>query len=507
MSQLLLALLVSVSGFIHLVQADLEFTTSLPQECTTFNVSWKPEMDAFPYSVYFLGTAKQVLSWRIESDYQPNQSEITFQYFLPKASSSFQSFIVAVVDSKGNGNSSKILTPTSIAAQSEECVLSSFYKNNSWTFNTGYITPPGFNLEQDPWINLQCGEVSHLPYGKHIGKGPFSLSLVPEHDKPITLNIPELAQTGAYDFNYYTVIPYKAGTNFFQFMSDSVQSAAGGGSEKITVGASQNYSCFQSGFKLPDVNTTNALPVGSNSTSFQNLPGAIPIPANDTGNDSNILNSTVSGQGIHGDYGARNLKSLLGGILGSSFGILLLAFVIYKVHQMLQMRQQKKHRMERDQFVDLGESINDQGSPGIKQSTLISPFFYESDRAAHGEAVSNDDSNAIGLTPIARKHNIRALKASLSKRLAAGLNSVSRSETIRSGIDNRLSLGNYTNNASEVNFNLADDLRGRSRSTKSRTQHLYDFLGANNSLRSQTGSIHSSVTNPFSVDGVLIEDD
>lgn len=36
-------------------QAELTFTHSYPQQCTPLNISWTPEKDAYPYSVYIMG--------------------------------------------------------------------------------------------------------------------------------------------------------------------------------------------------------------------------------------------------------------------------------------------------------------------------------------------------------------------------------------------------------------------------------------------------------------------
>lgn len=194
----------------HLAHADFEFTTSYPQECTPLNITWKPDWSAFPYSVYFMVIGAQVQSWQIKSDYQPNAQEITFQYVLPKLGQPFQSFMVAVVDSKGNGNSSQVLVPKSLDKHPSNC--SDFAGTNGWTFASDLKSANGGPNNQD---RLQCEVLSYYAVEQFTGSGPFSYSLVPTQGTPITVNVPKSAQTGSSHFYYESILPLKQGTTFF----------------------------------------------------------------------------------------------------------------------------------------------------------------------------------------------------------------------------------------------------------------------------------------------------
>jgi hypothetical protein len=489
--------LVLAGGLVHSVNADFEFTTSYPQECTTFNITWKPDLSAFPYSVYFMVMSAQVQSWRIDSNYQPNASEFTFQYTLPKIGTIFQNFMVSVVDSKGNGNSSTVLVPNSLKKHPSNCT--EFSESNQWTYASDLVHPKGAT-EQD---RLQCSVLNYYPVEKLTGSGPFSFSLVPELDTPITVNIPKSAQKNETYFHYESTLPYKQGTRFYQFMSDSLRSADGGGSPLYTVGPSQNDSCLQSGFKLQDLDTNHALPVGSLLASFQNLPGAIVSPSDDS--KPEIVNNFVNGQNAQGDYNAKHLGSLLGGIIGSLFGLLLLALIMYKVHRIIQKKKQQSDRMENAQFVDLGESILEQGPASIRQSTLISPFFHDQHGAIHDEPLNDAGHNTIGLRTIAQNENTTALSTSFGDRSSTGLRRFPRSEMPRSGSDYGLSLANVPSDASEALLDTGHDSGNQSGSLHHERQQSRGSSVANESLQLRSGSMYSSTSNPFSINGVLAE--
>ncbi|PWN35153.1 uncharacterized protein FA14DRAFT_184473 [Meira miltonrushii] len=501
MLQPLFLLLLSAGTIFHLVHADLEFTTSFAQECTPLNITWKPDMNAFPYSVYFMVIGAQVQSWQLNSDYQPNAQEITFQYVLPKSGGTFQHFLVAVVDSKGNGNTSQVLTPKALSNHPSNC--SNFALSQQWTYASDLISPKGAS-DQD---RLECALLSYYPVDQLSGTAPFSYSLVPVQDKPITVNIPKSAQTSSSYFYYESILPLKQGTSFYQFMSDSQGSGDGGGSALFTVGPGQNGSCVQSGFKQKDLDTTHALPAGSNLASFQNLPGAIASAPDDSGSNvtSNNMNNAFSGQSTQ-TYGAKHLGGVLGGILGALFGLLLLAFIIYRVYRRHQKNKQQSHRMENAQFVDLGESILEQGPSSIRQSTLISPFLHASNGSAHGEVPNEDHQNSIGLIPISQSENSSALSTSLGDRSGTGLRRVAKSDLTRSGSDYGLSLANYTSDAFEALLDPANDSGNQSGSLQ-HGRHQSQGSDADDSMRFRSGSMYSSTSNPVSINGVLAENE
>lgn len=273
-----------------------------------------------------------------------------------------------------------------------------------------------------------------------------------------------------------------------------------------TVGPSQNDSCLQNNFKLNDLDTTHALPVGSNLASFQNLPGAIASPLEYGGNNvtSNIVKNTTSGSQ---NYGEKHLGGVLGGVLGALFVLLLLAFIIFRVRRKLQKKQQQSHRMESAQFVDLGESVLEHGPSSIRQSTLISPFLHASDGAVHGEIPNDERQNVIGLAPIGHSEISSALSTSFGERSDTGLRRVPpRSTVTRSGSDYGLSLANYTSDASEALLDLANDSGNQSGSLQ-HGRHQSQGSNANDSMRFRSGSMYSSTGNPISINGVLAENE
>ncbi|PWN35152.1 uncharacterized protein FA14DRAFT_38137 [Meira miltonrushii] len=488
------------SKLFHLVRADFEFTTSYPRECTTLNVTWKPEMDGFPYSVYVMVLSASVQSWRIDSSYQSNTSEITFQYSIPKISSLFKQFMVAVVDSKGNGNSSQVITPDSLDNHPSGC--GDYTENYKWLYASELVSPKGPDAFST--TKLQCSVLNYYTTDTLNATGPFSYSLVPESGLPVTVNIPKSAQTNSSYFYYESTLPFRENTRFYQFMSDSLQSADGGGSPLYTVAWSQNHTCLQESFKLPDLDTSHALPVSSVPATFLNLPGAIPFPSSDNGNGSSTLNHPFSGQGTQGNFGTNSLGKLLGGILGAFFGLLLLAFIIHKWYRKHQKKKQKLDRVESAQFVDLGESILEQGPPSIRQSTLISPFLHATNRVDHHEPLNSNDPNAIGLTAISRNESFPALGTSLGDRSSTGMRGVSRSEIPRSRSDYGLSLANFTSDATEALLDPANDSANQSGLSQHARQHSQGSMDANRSLHQRSDSMYSFISNTV---GVLAENE
>ncbi|PWN35155.1 uncharacterized protein FA14DRAFT_178532 [Meira miltonrushii] len=478
MLHLILALFVSVSGFNHLVHASLKFTISHPQECITFNVTWKPDASAFPYSVYLLVINSPTISWRIDSNYQPNSSEITFQYVLPKIGQDFKSFIVAVVDNKGNGNNSEVFVPTTLNRLPSNC--SDFILILLWRYAADTLSPNG----TDPHVRPQCSVVHYYPvHPPFTGTGPFSISLVPVQDKPITVNVPKSATNSTSYFDYDSILPFKQGKQYYSFMSDALGSGSGGGGPLYTIRPSQIDSCTKNYFKLSNQNKTHALPVGSELTSFQDLAGAV----------------TSASGGTKVVY----LGNLLGGILSTLFGLLLVAFITYKVYCMIQKRRQQLNRMEDAQFVDLGESIYDQGQSTMKYSTMISPFPFGSDEATYAEHV-NENRDAIGLRAMSKRERLTALGTSLGDKISIGLRRVPKSEALRFGSNNKVSLPNFNNDASQALLDDANELAGQSVPMQ-HGQNESQGNDVDESLQVRSGSVNTSATNPISTNVVMVE--
>lgn len=340
----------------HTVSASLPFTVSYPRQCTPLNVTWTPTPNGYPYSVYILGIGSDVQSWRVDKSYQPNANQITFQYVVPKPSPMFNNFMVAIADSQGNGNSSGALPVNTGDDAPQDCDVyaasSAFYYASD-------------SVDGQPNDRQQCGSLKYYPvHQPYSGTTPFSLTLVPLGSTPVTVDIPKSATRGLSYFVYTSTLPFKAGTQFYQFMSDATGGGSGGGSPIYTVGSSANTSCLASGYQLSDQNMTNAMPVGSQTASFQNLAGAIAsAPSNKSGSGNK-----------HG--------SLIGGIIGAVIGVGAILVIIagYLVYRKREKRKRELERKEQPQFIDLDDDELDSTGRrrvGVQQSYSVSPFTYQ----------------------------------------------------------------------------------------------------------------------------------
>lgn len=389
---------------IQFVHADLPFTHSYVRECTPLNVTWTPQNDAYPYSVYIMGIGAQVQSYQINSNYQPGAKQLTYQYQMPQRGETFQTIMIAVVDAKGNGNSSTILTVNSNENKPANCGV--YAATNAWFYASDSVSTSSGSPSDRP----QCGNLKYYPVGALRGTSPFSYSIVPVQGKPITVNIPSSATTNQSYFVFQSPLAFKQGTQFYQFMSDGVGAGTGGGSPLQTVGAGQTNACLANNYKIEGLDTIHSLPVGQIAASFDNLPGAITNP------DSNGSGSHVGG--------------LIGGIIGAALGVggILLIIALYLVYRRRQKRKRELERKEQPQFIDLDEDVFDPssrrrsnprgGRNGVRQTYSVSPFTFQdtgADRDHDGMALmvageGGGTLNSVGTTT--SDYNASALRHS-----------------------------------------------------------------------------------------------
>lgn len=369
---------------IQSVYADLTFTNSYVRECTPLNVTWTPKSDAYPYSVYIMGIGAQVQSYQINSNFQPGASQLTYQYSVPQKTETFQALMIAVVDSKGNGNSSAVLTVNSNPNKPSSCSV--YAATNAWFYASDSITG-------NPADRPQCGNLKYYPVGALRGTSPYSYSIIPVQGKPMTVNIPSSSTLNQTYFVFQSPLAFKQGTQFYQMASDATGSGSGGGSPIQTVGSGQTNACLGSNYKIEGLDTTHALPVGQIAASFENLPGAI----------SNADQDGSSGSHVGG---------LIGGIIGAALGVggILLIIALYLVYRRRQKRKRELERKEQPQFIDLDEDVFDpvarrrtnfNSGNGVRQSYSVSPFTYQDGGSNDGMALmvageGNGTLNSIG---------------------------------------------------------------------------------------------------------------
>lgn len=312
-------------------------------------------------------------SYLVNEDYQPEAEQLTFQWNVPAPTSFFNSFIVSVADSKGNGNSSGVL---SVGTGSDS-------KSNCQPYSaTSAFNYAGDSQTGEPSDRYQCGSVRYYPVQPPFrGTAPFSITLVPLHDKPITVDIPSSAEKNDTFFIYNSEIPLKSGTQFYQFLSDATGGGSGGGSIIYTVSPSSNDSCLSEDYKLRNENSSNPLPYGQFTALYANLPGAIDDPD-------------------HKDGGS-NVGGLVGGIIGAVIGVcgILLLIGLYIIYRRRQKRKLEAERKEQPQFIDLDDDDNADplpmplrsGRDSRHQSYQVSPFTYEpAPQAASEEGIRNE---------------------------------------------------------------------------------------------------------------------
>lgn len=260
-----------------------------------------------------------------------------------------------------------------------------------------YAATSAFNYAGDSQTGndldrVQCSEVRYYPVQPPFrGTAPYSISLVPLHGTPVTVNIPSSATRNESYFVYNSRIPFAAGTQFYQFLSDATGGGSGGGSSIYTVAPSDDSSCI--GDSLSNQDSSHALPTGQYTASFQNMAGAV-----DSGSGSS-----------DGDGSKSNVGGLVGGIIGAVIGVcgILLLVGAYIIYRRRQRRKAELERKEQPQFIDLdddddvhrgapaGAMANMDGSLGSGRggrtgSFAVSPFTYQAAPHESPTGLSNE---------------------------------------------------------------------------------------------------------------------
>ncbi|SNX82212.1 uncharacterized protein MEPE_00918 [Melanopsichium pennsylvanicum] len=358
----------------------LNYTVS--QQCAPLNLTWKAESDGFPYTVWILGNHGFAQTYRINSDYQPNSDYITFQYVIPPPTAGFISYVVAVGDSRGDGNSTQNLGIATPASSSSSC--------------PAYTGSSAFTYAADPKNGsmVQCGAVNFYNIGTR-GTRPFTISFIPLGGTPVSVVVPDTDTLNISNFRYTSLVPFAQGTQFQTVLGDASGPGSGGVSEIFTVGASTLSSfCLSSNYTFPD-KLQVALPIASSVATFANLPGAISTSGAQPSSGSSHQTGAIAGGAIGGAIA-----------LGVAIGCLV-AFLLYR------RRQKAKRdlaRSEEVRFVDLdGDEDEDwagadqrrrpsrrnasgtQGENGrpTNSSYTVSPFVYE---PRHQSNSSHDQS-------------------------------------------------------------------------------------------------------------------
>ncbi|EPQ29593.1 uncharacterized protein PFL1_02812 [Pseudozyma flocculosa PF-1] len=369
--------------------AGIEVSTSFSQVCTPLNISWTPDDNAYPYTVWVSGIRGAADTFRIEGDFQFKSKQLTFQYVVPPPTIGFQSYIVAVADSKGNGNSTRPLT-VNVPNGANVNACNPFTSTPAWLW-AGDPQNQGAQMEQ-------CGTVRFYNIDQR-GTAPFTITWIPIKGNPITVNVPKSATLNTSAFIYETKVPFPVDTQFQVVLGDATGGASGGGSELYTTAFSMDQDCLEAGYKLPGKNSTYALPPSFNLQSFRALPGAINGPTSDSGSSSNGNGNGSSGSGGGGGGGGSNVGAIAGGAIGGAIALVivigcLIAFLLYKRRQ---KRRKEDARKEEVHFVDLdGDEDAASGSEGpgaaarrrsrivqsnresgIQQTYSVSPFTYQ----------------------------------------------------------------------------------------------------------------------------------
>ncbi|PWZ00852.1 hypothetical protein BCV70DRAFT_230921 [Testicularia cyperi] len=343
-------------------RADLELSYSVSQQCTPLNITWTPTTSGYPYTIWIMGNRGFVDAYRINSDYQPGATSITFQFVVPAPTSGFNSFVVAVADANGNGNSTRPLGISTPSGSSSSC--DPYTATQSWQW-AGDATDGNM---------VPCGNVRFYNIGDR-GTRPFTISWVPIQGTPITVQVPDRYATNISTFVYNSNVPFSEGTQFQIVAGDTVGGGSGGASEIYTVGSGGNSSCLSNSGTLQDAITTRALPLATNVATFRGLKGA-------------ISTSAATNSGSKGGGGG-NVGAIAGGAIGGAIALgvaigCLIAFLLFRKRQKAKREQARR---EEDRFVDLDEDFVDsdnadsrrpgQHGAGVSQSYGVSPFVYE----------------------------------------------------------------------------------------------------------------------------------
>jgi hypothetical protein len=208
-----------------------------------------------------------IQSYTVPSSYQPNADQVTFQLNLPPPSSFFASFVVAISDAQGNGNSSRVLPIHTDGDSNSNC--------EPWAGTAAFTYAGDSQVGQDT-DRVQCGNVRYYPVSPPFrGTRPFSITWVPLGAQPISISIPQSATQNDSFFVYTSPVPFASGTQVYQFLSDATGGGSGGGSVVYTVTSSSDTSCLDSGYTLANQVTDRTMPLGTSTATFQNLAGAV----------------------------------------------------------------------------------------------------------------------------------------------------------------------------------------------------------------------------------------
>lgn len=171
---------------------------------------------------------------------------------------------------------------------------SAFTGTTQWTYAADSITD---TVGDRP----QCGTIRYYPVDPPFrGTRPFSITLVPLGETPITVSIPQSSTQNQSYFIYESPVPFKTGTQFYQFLSDAQGGGSGGGSLIYTVSGGSNTTCLQSSYELADLNTSRAMPTGLTTATFSNLAGALTDAEGASSGSSSSGGSSGSGSGTNG---------------------------------------------------------------------------------------------------------------------------------------------------------------------------------------------------------------
>ncbi|PWN53848.1 hypothetical protein IE53DRAFT_96302 [Violaceomyces palustris] len=371
------ALLASVYLSSAVLGGELDISTSISQQCTPLNVTWVPQRDAYPYTVWIGGLLTSVETFRVDSNYQPNAEQLTFQYSVPAQSSTFNNFVVTVADSLGNGNTTRPLNVATPSGSSSSC--DPFTAQSSWVW-AGDSQVGGINNM------VQCGTVRFYNIDRR-GTRPFTISWVPVNGTPITVNVPQSATSDISTFIYNSTVPFAEGTQFQIVLGDASGGASGGGSQLYTVGPSSDRSCLAPNFVLPNSNTRLAIPVSNNIATFQNLAGAISA-------DASNGNNTGGGGGDGSGGGGTSVGAIAGGAIGGAIalGVMVGCGIAFLLYRRRQKKAKEDARKDDAHFVDLDGDEDENGAAGaaaltvgrgrrpdggVPQSYSVSPFTYQ----------------------------------------------------------------------------------------------------------------------------------
>ncbi|CEH14474.1 hypothetical protein CBOM_02318 [Ceraceosorus bombacis] len=348
-------------------------TTSFSRQCKPLNVTWTPESDGYPYTVSIVATGFGAQTFSVDSDYQPGASQLTFQYVVPPPTGLFNSYIVALTDSKGQGTTSQVM---SIDTRNTTSDCPAYTSSNSFTW-AGDNTSGG-----SPALRYQCGNVRFYPVDQR-GTSPFSITMFPLGGLPVTINVPASQTMNTSFFIAPNVtVPFESGTRFVTMLSDAQGAGSGGGSPVYNVLPSSDTSCLQR--RQPNQLSGRAVPNGAIPASFQNLAGAL------TADEANAGSGNDGNGG--GGGGGTNVGGLVGGVIGAviAVAIVVAALVAFFLYRRRQKAKREEARKEQPQFVDLDGDEDGQLSPaalaarrgrhdaGVSQSYAVSPFTYQS---------------------------------------------------------------------------------------------------------------------------------